>query len=556
MLSSPSTASSASSSTDAISTPIPSIPTHSSSSSFRTHNTTTDLQLQSPKLIFFTDKNRSFDAVTSEERRDPLRTPDSSALGTLRAQIDKPFSPPASVINMRRRRDNVEPPTSTQPHLCELKPPLQLPPRTHPRRTPSTFTFRDSFMSPPTLPHRPTGSSGGMGMHEAHSRLSVSSLRSSMLSGPVEKPWVGERDVYGRVAYLVTYAVALLSVGGSVARCYTAWSDVPRVGGLCLVMQDDFERFDTEYTWTREVEMGGFGNGEFEMTTASSNSFVEDGKLYIVPTLTSDVIGCDRVLDAYTYNITGCTNNNLTACSAISNATSGTVMNPVMSARLTTRNSHHIQYGKVEIVAKLPTGDWLWPALCMLPVDDAYGPWPMSGEIDIMEAWGNGVEYKAQARDVFRGSLNWGPFTWLNGVSKTVEWTPTFIRIYVDTRLHHMLTVALDEPFFTRGQFPPFVANGSQTVQTPNPWANASKEGGNGGNAAPFDKPFYLIMNVAVGGTNGWFPDGVGDKPWLDGSNVAMSSFARQQAEWYATWPADPKERAMVVDSVKMWQAC
>ncbi|KAI0338483.1 concanavalin A-like lectin/glucanase [Trametopsis cervina] len=396
-------------------------------------------------------------------------------------------------------------------------------------------------------------------------------MRSSLLTSPVPKPWIGERDVYGRIAYLLTYAVALLGVGGSVVRCWTAWRDVPRVGGLCLVMEDNFERLDTEYTWSREVDMGGFGNGEFEMTTASdNNSFVEDGKLYIVPTLTSDVIGYDHVLDGYTYNITGCTNTNLTACSAISNATSGTVINPVMSARLTTKNSHHIQYGKVEIVAKLPTGDWLWPALWMLPVDDAYGPWPMSGEIDIMESRGNGVEYKAQGRDVVRGSLNWGPFTWLNGVSKTygywsqrrqsyassfhtysVEWTPTFIRIYVDTRLHHMLTVSFDEPFFERGQFPPFVANGSQTVQTPNPWANASNV-----NGAPFDKPFYLIMNVAVGGTNGWFPDGVGDKPWLDGSNVAMSSFARQQAEWYATWPADPKERAMVVDSVKMWQAC
>ena len=55
-------------------------------------------------------------------------------------------------------------------------------------------------------------------------------------------------------------------------------------------------------------------NGEFEMTTASSNnSFVDDGKLYIVPTLTSDIIGYNNVLDGYTYNITGCTNSNRTS---------------------------------------------------------------------------------------------------------------------------------------------------------------------------------------------------------------------------------------------------
>lgn len=255
-----------------------------------------------------------------------------------------------------------------------------------------------------------------------------------------------------------------------------------------------------------------------------------------------------------------------------------------MSARLTTKNSHHITYGKVEIRAKLPVGDWLWPALWMLPVDDSYGPWPLSGEIDIMESRGNGVDYKAQyvvspyissilrahyffvyrGRDVVRGSLNWGPFTWLNGVAKTygwwstrrstfaedfhtytLEWSPNFIRIYVDTRLHKMLDVSfLKETFFERGDFPPYVANGSQTIQTPNPWVEAvdgespsdswrkTSKGGNGKNAAPFNKPFYLIMNVAVGGTNGWFPDGIGGKPWLDGSHGKFSSLDNLCDRW------------------------
>lgn len=156
-----------------------------------------------------------------------------------------------------------------------------------------------------------------------------------------------------------------------------------------------------------------------------------------------------------------------------------------------------------------------------------------------------------RGRDVVRGSLNWGPFTWLNGVSKTygwwstrrstfssgfhtytLEWAPTFLRIYVDTRLHKTLELTFNKPFFERGEFPPYVANGSQTIATPDPWVDAQDGvvpgstwkggkggGGNGKNAAPFDKPFYLIMNVAVGGTNGWFPDGVGGKPWLDGSH-------------------------------------
>jgi hypothetical protein len=135
------------------------------------------------------------------------------------------------------------------------------------------------------------------------------------------------------------------------------------------------------------------------MTTNSpTNSFVKDGKLYILPTLTSDVIGRDAIFNGYTYNLTGCTNQDWKACGAVSNSTTGVVINPVQSARLTTRISHNIQFGRVEVRAKIPRGyglvyflpfaviftdtsdsDWIWPAIWMLPVDNAYGIWPMSG---------------------------------------------------------------------------------------------------------------------------------------------------------------------------------
>ncbi len=133
-------------------------------------------------------------------------------------------------------------------------------------------------------------------------------------------------------------------------------------------------------------------------TNSANNSFVRDGHLYIVPTLTSDVIGRDSVLGVspHTFNLTGCTDANVTNCGAVSNASAKAVIPPVMSARLHTKNHYSIRYGRVEIQAKLPRGDWLWPALWMLPVDDEYGAWPRSGEIDIMEARGNGVEYTAQ----------------------------------------------------------------------------------------------------------------------------------------------------------------
>ena len=131
-------------------------------------------------------------------------------------------------------------------------------------------------------------------------------------------------------------------------------------------------------------------------TDSANNSFVQDGKLYLVPTLTSDVIGYNNIFNGYTYNVSGCTSSNHSACGAVSNSSSGSVINPVMSARLSTINSHSIKYGRVEVVAKLPRGDWLWPAIWMMPVNDVYGAWPASGEIDIMEARGNGISYPAQ----------------------------------------------------------------------------------------------------------------------------------------------------------------
>lgn len=122
-------------------------------------------------------------------------------------------------------------------------------------------------------------------------------------------------------------------------------------------------------------------NGEFEMTTDSTNnSYVSNGKLYITPTFTSDSIGLTAVENGYVYNISGCTYNDtqgdtdttLTqggsktstfdaaayyqACSAISNSTTGAIINPVQTARLTTRQSASIKYGRVDVVAKLPLG--------------------------------------------------------------------------------------------------------------------------------------------------------------------------------------------------------
>ncbi|KAI4521060.1 concanavalin A-like lectin/glucanase [Schizophyllum commune Loenen D] len=459
---------------------------------------------------------------------------------------------------------------------------------------------RETFTSPPSRPLTMLSTSVPPLTRAAAPRAKSTLLTDNAV---IEKPWLEKRDPLAMVAYCITYGIFFLGVIIGGVRCYLDWTHVAVMkGNLCPVMDESFDGgdsgiFGNDGLFFREVDMSGFGNGQFEMTTSSSkNSFVRDGHLYIMPTLTSDDIGEGAVMDNYVYNLTDCTYNithgdsytsstgpddsasdqsdsdfdvdaYLKACSGVSNATAGTVISPVQSARLSTRSSAKIKYGKVEVKAKLPTGDWLWPAIWMLPVNGAYGPWPLSGEIDIMESRGNGPRYKHQGTNYVRGSLNWGPLTWLSSVYKTygwwtrrlgtydqdfhtysLEWTEDFIRIYVDTRLHHMLELKLNEPFWDRGDYPAVVQNGTDSVALENPWVNGTM-------AAPFDQEFYLILNLAVGGTNGWFPDEDG-KPWLDGSETAMRDFIKHKDKWYPTWPESVEDRAFIIDSVKMWQQC
>jgi beta-glucanase (GH16 family) len=135
-----------------------------------------------------------------------------------------------------------------------------------------------------------------------------------------------------------------------------------------------------------------------------------------VPTLTNETtdINNDKIYNGYTLNLTSegtCTSTSLGSCAVESNSTKGTLIPPVRSARLITKGKKSIRYGKIEVVAKLPRGDWLWPAIWMMPENSTYGEWPKSGEIDIMESRGNTPGYSAGGRDVYTSTLHW---VWLH----------------------------------------------------------------------------------------------------------------------------------------------
>ena len=155
----------------------------------------------------------------------------------------------------------------------------------------------------------------------------------------------------------------------------------------------------------------------------------------------------------------------------------GGVERDFTSGRIRTKRHASWKYGRFEIRAKLPGGQGIWPAIWMLPEKEKYGGWAASGEIDIMELVGH--EW-----DTVHGTLHHGdrwpknvhtgaPFKLKRGTFGddfhvfALEWEQGEIRWYVDGELY----------------------------QTQNKWSAPDAEF-----PAPFDQPFHIILNVAVGG--------------------------------------------------------
>ncbi|XP_072051802.1 beta-1,3-glucan-binding protein-like [Amphiura filiformis] len=342
-----------------------------------------------------------------------------------------------------------------------------------------------------------------------------------------------------------------------------------------LIFEDTFDSFDL-YTWEHEITGGGGGNWEFQFYINNrTNSYTRDGILYLKPTLAEDTYG-EGWAQYGTLNLWGsspanlCTGHAWWGCERSADGVNNYV-NPIQSARIRTVNSFGFTYGKVEVSAKLPRGDWIWPAIWLLPVNNGYGEWPASGEIDLLESRGNRNYYDWEGTslgvDHMGSTMHWGPFYPYNAYYLTqglkhapngedygtkfhkyvVEWTSTDISFFLDDEL----VVRVDPGqggFYDFGGFP------TQIPNTDNPWENSPNK------MAPFDQDFHLIMNVAVGGTGGYFHDSITNepypKPWSDSSGTAPRDFWLAKDLWYPTW--NPTERngedaAMHVDYVRVW---
>ena len=222
-----------------------------------------------------------------------------------------------------------------------------------------------------------------------------------------------------------------------------------------LVWEDTFDGDSLNRNdWNVELHDKGWVNNELQAYVDSKeNIYIEDGKLVLKPIETVDEDG----KKSYT------------------------------SGRVNTQGKHDFKYGLFEAKVKVPKGQGFLPAFWMMPTNEnLYGQWPRCGEIDIMEVLGNktdtsyGTIHYGNPHSESQGNytLEKGSFSEEYHTFQ-VEWQPGKIKWYVDGNLIHE-----EDDWYS-------ITEGQGEITYP----------------APFDQPFYIILNLAVGGSWPGNPD-------------------------------------------------
>ena len=158
------------------------------------------------------------------------------------------------------------------------------------------------------------------------------------------------------------------------------------------------------------------------------------------------------------------------------------------SARLKTQGLFSQAGGRFEIRAALPTGQGFWPAIWMMPASDTYGGWAASGEIDIMEARG-------QQPDRVNGAIHYGG-TWPSNT-----WSESTRVLPAGQTISSFHTYALEWDTAATPAIRWYVDDVLYATKTLW-WSSGAAY------PAPFDKPFYMLLNLAVGGNYVGSPNG------------------------------------------------
>jgi beta-glucanase (GH16 family) len=273
----------------------------------------------------------------------------------------------------------------------------------------------------------------------------------SFPSGRIILLYYGGKDMFKKIVSLMVVSAVFLGIAAFAQQQNTLSYD-----GYSLKFEDDFsgKTLNKKY-WNYERHQPGWVNNELqEYVENKKNIYLKDGNLIIQPVKTTD----KRGNVSYT------------------------------SGRITMQGKVTAKYGIIEARIKVPQGQGYLPAFWMMPDNESlYGSWPLCGEIDIMEVLGSEINKSYS-------TLHFGEPHTQKQVSKVLtdgdfanefhtfscEWNPDEFRYYVDGNYIGSVT-----EWFTKKQ------NDSDPVTFP----------------APFDQPFYVILNVAVGGNWPGYPD-------------------------------------------------
>ncbi|MBT8390140.1 MAG: glycoside hydrolase family 16 protein [Altererythrobacter sp.] len=153
------------------------------------------------------------------------------------------------------------------------------------------------------------------------------------------------------------------------------------------------------------------------------------------------------------------------------------------------------KYGRIEVRAKVPAGQGLWPAVWMMPDESAYGPWPLSGEIDILETVNIGAGCdECPGSEVENRTVSALHFGDLPPGNDLVDKKTPLATGKLPSDEFNTYAVEWGEGLIV------FFVNGEEHLRaTPADWFTGSQLA-NGNANAPFDQPFYVMANLAVGG--------------------------------------------------------
>lgn len=244
-------------------------------------------------------------------------------------------------------------------------------------------------------------------------------------------------------------AVAMSLCAATVLTSATA---TPAAAGRSLVWSDDFGgpagEFRNSGGWTLATGGGGWGNGELQCYTTSRDNSATNGKGQLVITALRQPLHL-------------CSDGHL---------------NNFTSARLSTQNSFTLTHGRLEVRAKLPAGAGTWPAFWALGANLYSVGWPACGEIDVLEYTGTRPTLTTSAAHLAAYDGSHWYATRTAPPSSTLS---TQFHVYAVDWTSTALTFSRDK-----------------TVIGTITRAEVTQHG-----VWPFDKPFFLLLNLAIGGT-------------------------------------------------------